>query len=284
MSFPKRRAPHNVRVLRDWVRDYASSTGQAEGRVGRTISFMLVALVLDRARSQAGEPRFLVKGGVSMELRLNLKARTTQDLDTVFHGEFEDWIEALDDALAEGVEDFTFARGDPKEIRGTRGFRVIVAIDYRGRRWGKVKLEVAPVEADRVLDIDEVEPFDIGQFGLPRPESVHVVGLPYLIAQKLHACTEPPEGGENDRAHDLADLLLARDLLAPGSLVRVREACIAIFTGRRTHDWPPELVVYPSWPAVYAKVASDEGFPIADVGEAAELVRVFIEEIDGASA
>jgi hypothetical protein len=40
---------------------------------------------LDRVRDD-DEPRFLVKGGVSMELRLGLDARSTQDVD--FGGEW----------------------------------------------------------------------------------------------------------------------------------------------------------------------------------------------------
>jgi len=283
MSFPKQKAPHNVRVLRDWVQDYANSTDQVVGRVTRAISFMLVALALERAKTNDGSPLFLVKGGVSMELRLNLRARTTKDFDTVFRGEFQEWLDALDDALADDIDGLSFSRSEPAEILDARAFRVNVAIDLRGRRWGQVQLEVAPAEAATVLDIEEVEPFDIGQFGLPRPESVKVVGLPYQIAQKLHACTEPPQQGrENQRVHDLMDLLLARDLLGQKDLERVREACLTIFAGRGAHDWPPDLIVYPSWPAIFAKLAAEESFPIAEVEQAAKLVREFVIEINEA--
>ena len=281
MTFPKQKAPHNVRVLRDWVRDYADTTDQVVGRVTRAISFMLVALALERAKAADGSPLFLVKGGVSMELRLNLQARTTQDIDTVFRGQFEDWLSALDDALAEAIEGLTFSRSEPAKVPGARAFRVTVAIDLKGRRWGKVQLEVAPAEAESVLDVEEVEPFDIGQFGLPRPDHVNVVGFPYQIAQKLHACTEPPaEGEENRRVHDVMDLLLARDLLGGDDLPRVREACVTIFEIRATHDWPPELVVYSEWGPTFSALVEEEGFPLADVEQAAQLVREFIAEID----
>jgi hypothetical protein len=88
MSFPKRKRPTNVRVLRDWVRDYATHTDQAETRVSRALSFMLVQLMLERARTAEGDPEFIVKGGVSMELRLGLEARATKDFDTIFKGRF----------------------------------------------------------------------------------------------------------------------------------------------------------------------------------------------------
>lgn len=218
-----------------------------------------------------------------MEVRLRLRARTTKDLDAVFRGPFEDWLEALDDALAEDIGGFTYSRDAPEKIRNTNSSRVNVVLDYKGRRWGKVRLEVAPVEVSSVLDIDQVAPFDIGRFGLRAPGQVSVVGLPYLIAQKLHACTEVFKNGENARVHDLMDLLLARELLAPGDLRRVREACVAIFENRKKQAWPPELTVYPSWGETFARLTGEEGFPISDVEEGAAAVRELIGEIDAAT-
>ena len=82
--------------------------------------------------------------------------------------------------------------------------------------------------------------------------------------------------------HDLMDLLLARDLLAPEDLCRVREACTAIFDNRQKQTWPPQLTVYRSWAETYARLAAEEGFPVGDVEEAAALVSEFIAEIDAA--
>lgn len=283
MSFPKQKKPRSWRVLQDWIRHYADQEELPQSRVRRAVSFMLVALPLDRSLDEEGNPLFLVKGGVSMELRLKMRARTTKDLDTVYRGTFEHWLGSLDEALAEDIADFTYSRDEPVQIRGTNTFRVNVIIDFKGKRWGKVQFEVAPVEVEEVLDIDRVEPFDIGQFGIESPGQISVVGLPYLIAQKLHACTEVFDGEENERVHDLMDLLLARDLLEPASLVRVREACQAIFTNRAKQPWPPELIVYPSWAETYEAIAAEEGFPVNEVEEAASQVRGFIEEIDAST-
>jgi hypothetical protein len=282
VSFPKQKKPRSWRVLQDWIRHYADQEELPQSRVRRAVSFMLVALPLDRSLDEEGNPLFLVKGGVSMELRLKMRARTTKDLDTVYRGTFEHWLGSLDEALAEDIDDFSYSRDEPVRIRGTNTFRVNVIIDFKGKRWGKVQLEVAPVEVEAVLDIDRIEPFDIGQFGLESPGQISVVGLPYLIAQKLHACTEVFDGQENERVHDLMDLLLARDLLEPTSLGRVREACEAIFANREKHLWPPKLVVYPGWAETYGAIAEEEGFPVDDVEDAASQVRGFIEEINAA--
>lgn len=53
---------------------------------------MLVALPLEHSLDGEGKPLFAVKGGVSMELRLGLRARTTKDFDAVFRGAFEDCL------------------------------------------------------------------------------------------------------------------------------------------------------------------------------------------------
>ena len=165
MSFPKQKKPRSWRILQDWIRHYADQEELPQSRVRRAVSFMLVALPLDRSLDEEGNPLFLVKGGVSMELRLKMRARTTKDLDTVYRGAFEHWLDSLDEALVEDIDDFSYSRDEPVQIRGTNNFRVNVIIDFKGKPWGKVQLEVAPVEVEDVLDIDQVEPFDIGQFG-----------------------------------------------------------------------------------------------------------------------
>jgi Nucleotidyl transferase AbiEii toxin, Type IV TA system len=144
VSFPKQKKPRSWRVLQDRIRHYADQEELPQSRVRRAVSFMLVALPLDRSLDEEGDPLFLVKGGVSMELRLKMRARTTKDLDTVYRGTFEHWLGSLDEALGDDIDDFSYSRDEPTRIRGTNTFRVNVAIDFKGKRWGKVQLEIAP--------------------------------------------------------------------------------------------------------------------------------------------
>jgi hypothetical protein len=258
-GFPKQKRPHNMRVLQGWIRESADQQQMAESRVRRAVSFMLGALPLEHSLDGEGKPLFAVKGGVSMELRLGLRARTTKDLDAVFRGAFEGWLAALDDALAEDIEEFSFSRGEPEAIRDTKSPRQHHH-RLQGEALGQGPVRGRPVEVGSVLDVDRVDPFDIGQFGLRAPGQISVVGLPYLIAQKLHACTEVFGGEENARVHDLMDLLLVRDLLAPKDLRRVREACTAIFNNRQKQTWPPRLTVYRSWGETYARLTAERAF------------------------
>jgi hypothetical protein len=113
---------------------------------------------------------------------------------------------------------------------------------------------------------------------------VPCLGISYQIAQKIHACTEPPSEGnaENIRFHDPMDLILLRDIVPADGWLAVHAACIDTFETRAKHAWPPDVVVYPSWPAAFAELAEKQEFAITDVEEAAQLLREMIERIDAA--
>jgi hypothetical protein len=140
-----------------------------------------------------------------------------------------------------------------------------------------------PAEGGHVLDVDEVEPFDLAQFGLPAPENVPVVGLPYLVAQKLHACTEQFDDRDNPRVRDLIDLQLIQRLLREDDLPRVRDACVAIFETRGTHQCPPGLAAPATWPAAYKRLVAEGAPSVAgNLDGAIRSVQWLIREIDGA--
>jgi hypothetical protein len=56
------------------------------------------------------------------------------------------------------------------------------------------------------------------------------------------------------------DILLVEGLLHEVGLVRVREACIDIFTVREKHTWPPSVTVYDSWRVAFTELARENGF------------------------
>ncbi len=283
MSFPKDKPPHSVKVLHSWIAAYAKETSQLPERVMRSVSYMIISTALNRARDDAGTALFPVKGGVMIELRAGLRARATRDLDAVFRTDFRRWLDRLDRAIREPVGDFAITRAEPERVGQTSTQRLQLLIDYRGRRWAQVPLEIAPAESPDVLEIEYVKPLRISQLGLPEPELVAVVGIRYQIAQKLHACTETFQAGpENDRFRGLIDLLLLRDMLGETDLPRVREACVRIFETRNKHPWPPRITVYGSWRAPYREMAREEGFGVQEVDDAALLVTEMIVQIDAA--
>lgn len=67
--------PHNAQVLQRWTREWADAEHVPVARLQRTVSYLVIAAMLARSRDADDEPLFLLKGGVTMELRLDLRAR-----------------------------------------------------------------------------------------------------------------------------------------------------------------------------------------------------------------
>lgn len=75
-------------------------------------------------------------------------------------------------------------------------------------------IEVSPVEAGNADGYDEITSDAMTLVGLPDSVAVPCMTLPWQIAQKIHACTDPVEKPRsNDRAHDLVDLQLLEALM-----------------------------------------------------------------------
>lgn len=282
-DYPREKQPSNVQHLERVVTEAANAKGVVAGRFRRWLSTMALLGALERANERREEQSrsVLLKGGVAMELRLGIEARTTKDVDFVFRGPLEALIEDLDESFAEPYSGFSFDRGEPKQIRDTDSYRFDVKIYYGERRqsWQTLQVEASASEIDPP-ESDEVPAISIDDLGLIGPKTVRCLSLRYQIAQKIHACTERFEDDENDRSRDLIDLILLRDLVE--DLAAVREACLITFERREKHAWPPELTIEPSWHETYAAEVKRYGFHVETVEEADELVRGFIAEIDAA--
>ncbi len=242
---------------------------------------MVVAAMLDEARhADDGEPLFLVKGGVAMELRVDAGARATKDLDTAFRASMEAVADHLDPALQTGHDDFTATRTELEPVKDTGSVRCDIKLAYRGKSVITVKMEAAAVEGRMGDEIDYLPAKSLDHVGLTGPDTVPCVAVRWQIAQKLHACTEVFDQGENDRFRGLVDLQLLAELVADEEWADVKAACLEVFDGRAKHPWPPEVAVYEPWEPGYRALAEETGFSVVDVGEAAVAVRRLIDRID----
>lgn len=106
---PPRQTPSRRGHLERLTGDYGRAHGIAHERARRWLSLVSFAGVLDSVRAD-DEPRFLIKGGASMELRLGLGARTTKDIDVVFRGAPREMLDALEEAFAQPYGNFSFRR------------------------------------------------------------------------------------------------------------------------------------------------------------------------------
>ena len=136
-----KKLPGDVSHLQRLIGDHAPDRGMPPARLQRWLNAMIVTAVLDRVRDENGEPIFLLKGGLAMELRLQLRARVTGDYDAAFRTRTEEAIERLDEALAHPWNSFNLARDAPETIPNTNAVRVRLRLSYRGRSWGSVQLE-----------------------------------------------------------------------------------------------------------------------------------------------
>ncbi len=236
---------------------------------------------LDRVRAD-DRPRFLIKGGVSMELRLGLGARSTQDVDIVFRGGTTELLDVLEEAFEHPYSGFEFRRkGEPQDIRDTGSIRLALQVSFQQRAWQTLTVEVARPEADESDLVPSA--ISLADFKLDSPERVTCLSMRYQIAQKIHAVTEEPTDGRANLRHwDLIDLILLRELLRE-DLWRVRCACVQTFEDRGTHDWPPKLKVPDTWNEPYRLDVSEVSADLPDdVQAAAEAVTEFISAIDAA--
>lgn len=280
------RLPGDRGHLHRLVNDRASESGVPPARLQGWLNAMVVAAVLDRVRDENDEPVFLLKGGVAMELRLKLRARTTKDYDAAFRARADEVLDLLDEALRGSYNNFTLIRDAPEDIRNTGAMRLRLRLSYKGREWGSVKLELAPVEGQMGTELDRVEAAPVDGLQVPVLQVVSCVSVRYQVAQKIHACTEVfGAGADNDRFRDVMDIVLVEDLVrGEVGLTRTREACIDIFTVRAKHDWPPQVTVYESWREPFRQLARDNAFQPDNIDEAAEQLGRLITDIDAAGA
>lgn len=258
---------------------HARDTGTTAARIRRWVTTMVLIGALDRVRSVDDSHRFVIKGGVALELRLGLRARATQDVDMTFHGQPNELLESLRLAFSTAYSGFEFQAGEPVPIGATGAHRVEVRVRYLTKNWATTRVEIAVTPALPV-DVDLVPAIGLEDFRLNGPDNVATLSLPYQIAQKIHAVTERFPTGENTRVRDIVDLLLLEDLV--DDLATVRDACVEVFGERATHEWPPVITTYDSWSTMFERIAAELDFPIATLSAAVDATNALIARIDTA--
>lgn len=235
--------PNSKRTLDTWIQQAQAKTGVGAGRLSWMIASSVVIAVLQRITDDTDRPRFLLKGGTYLELRLGLAARSTSDVDGLFRGQFAELMPSIDAALADPWGPLTFERTAPEPIeraaRIVKPLRFAIKVKLRGVVWRSVDVEVAPDEGQASVGDETLSAPNLRHFGLPSPETIVGIAMDYQVAQKLHACTDPhqPPHAINDRVRDIVDLLLIRDAFYDeADLARLAAVCRSLFASRaRSH-------------------------------------------------
>jgi hypothetical protein len=139
-SFPKTKQPFSVKVLDQWISRRAGGDDEQKNRLRRGISYVVVSAVLGELRETDGTPLFILKGGVAMQLRFGIRARLSQDYDTVFRREIKHLEDVLSDAPSHPVGEFMVRTvGKPEPLGPTGAFRQTLKLTYRKKGWGGVR-------------------------------------------------------------------------------------------------------------------------------------------------
>jgi hypothetical protein len=117
----------------------------------------------------------------------------------------------------------------------------------------------------------------------------------FQIAQKIHAVSDPhkPPDAINDRARDVVDLLMLRDLAAEignPRLAEIRAAGAALFQARAEEAqhlglpakvWPPAVTGHAHWGHDYKRAATSASIELSLDAAVAE-INAWIAEVDKA--
>lgn len=243
------------------LKDAAAGDGARLARDRKRIAF-------DRllARLAATAPdRWLLKGGVALELRLQDRARATKDVDLEWRTDDEELLDALIDATEHDSGDF-FAfeverTGPPPErLGGTHRFRVSASLAGRPFEQ-RLALDVAPRNELDDRSVQLTMPGRLAFAGVD-PVTLAVIPLERHIAEKIHAYTQTyADGRTSTRVKDLVDLALLAELatLDAGAL---HAALGATFDQRAVHPLPTQLPPPPeSWRVPFRELAQAVGIP-----------------------
>ncbi len=239
------------------------------------------------ARLQHGMPgRWVVKGGMALEVRLGSSARLTKDLDLGAR---------IDDSDELGIRDLlveTFAL-DPFEDRfvlrvgrvqrltatGHPGIlRTAVDAHLAGKPFGRIKLDIS-LRVDELLRTEHLTMPNTLAFADIPDVTAEVVDLHRHAAEKLHALTRRFKDRENTRVRDLVDLtiLMEQHALDPQTLGEsVREVW-----AQRDGTAPPGVIEVPqSWHDRFEKMAHENDLMTTGFGDAVTAVMALWDRLD----
>lgn len=264
------------RAIEQRLLNQSNTSGISLDRLRRRVTFERVV-----SRLQAAEPgRWVLKGGMALEIRLRDQARLTKDIDL-----------GLRDAIAAGPElhqrlvaalradpfgDSFMCTAEPvtqlmEDGAGLVTWRSRVTAALAGKLFGRVRLDVSP-RAYELQETDTVPLPNSLAFADIRVPNIEIIDVQRHAAEKLHAMHKDFGDRENTRVRDLVDLVILHEqkLLNPE---RLAVASRAVWSERNNAAPPVELPPLPTtWAVRYDQVAADHGLAAAAFPAATAIV------------
>ncbi len=293
---PRDKEPTSKAMLDKWIFEAQEESGLEAGRLSHLVAATVAIAVLQRVIEKESSPKFLLKGGTYLQHRLPNGSRATRDIDGLVRGDLNDFLKDLDQAIEEPWGEITFRRTAAERIelptKIIKPYRFQLKLEIRGRVWRSLQIEISPDEAGAGNTTDLFQPAQLHYFGLKTPGEFFGLSLRFQVAQKLHACTDPhePPSFINDRARDLADLILLRSFIlemGEPTLSELRTASEAVFEGRAQEGqtlgkpsrlWPPIIIAHIGWEIDYKVAAKEAGIDL-DLASAITVLTNWIAEI-----
>ncbi|MCB9401587.1 MAG: nucleotidyl transferase AbiEii/AbiGii toxin family protein [Microthrixaceae bacterium] len=248
-------------ALEQRLNNRSRETGISLDRLRRRVVFERIV-----ARLAHAEPgRWVLKGGMALEVRLRDQARLTKDIDLGLRdgvNEQAELHERLVEALAADPfnDRFVLVAGPVTELSPDGGghttWRSSVAAQLAGRPFGGVQIDVSPRAHELDLTDTVALPNSLAFADIEAP-AVEIIDVNRHAAEKFHAMLRQFDDRENTRVRDLLDLvlLIENELLdRPAMASAVRD----VWQERDATARPKELAVLPaSWPDRYERLAAE---------------------------
>lgn len=262
------------RALEDRLRNINIKQGIPLTRLRKIIAFdRFIARLLKYDPS-----KWVLKGGLALELRLGSRARTTRDMDLLaFYKAKEIHGLLLKSGNIDLGDFFSFQVNRPgsdviETIGGVR-FPVLSLLD--GRIFEQFHVDVGV--SDHLLEPPEyIQMPSWLEFANVKSTLVPCYSITQQIAEKYHAFTRPYASGETSRVKDLIDILLLAGI-APIASTRLRKMIISTFENRNTHSLPDK---FPKMSSLYSRaftaLATQVGLKMKSIDEANIALEKFL--------
>jgi Nucleotidyl transferase AbiEii toxin, Type IV TA system len=266
--------------LQKRITRYARDRAMPVDRVHHLVGTAVLLSVLEEAKRRGVIATYAVKGGVAFEVRFGMRARATRDVDIALPVPFEAVPRLFDAALAVGYDEFTLRRtGAYKVLKRAATHRSEVVVSYQRKSLFRIPVDVNASETELSVSVESSS--ILADLGFSGPVFVSFLDDHPQLAQKLHGATEPSRRGyTNLRYRDVLDALLLADNREI-DYDRAFTYCRGLFAQRRTHGWPPSLVLDERWQRGLEEEALSNAYDATDADGIAARFNDLIDRIEG---
>jgi hypothetical protein len=267
------------------LKNEAARTGLALNRLRKRVAFELFL----RRLVLVAPDRWVLKGAFALDLRLQVPARTTKDIDLGRADDEEAAIEDITAAQQVVLDDFfSFVATRTDALDGADDFTAVrfhVRAELAARTFEQFVVDIGFTDPITWTP-DTVQTSDLLAFAGIQPIGVPTVPIPQHLAEKVHAYTRSygPDAARSSRPKDLVDILLisASEEVDAAAL---REALERTFRVRRRQQLPERLpLAPPGWEEPYRRLAADVDVQ-AELDAAAAQAQGFLDPVlDGTAA